>query len=48
MRFSSGRYSQAICDRCGFAFPYQSIQTEPGTGWRVCRSSQAIIPKILF
>lgn len=38
MRFSSGRYSQAICDRCGFAFPYQSIQTEPGTGWRVCRS----------
>lgn len=34
--YSSGRNALAVCDRCGFAYPYSSIISEPGTGWRVC------------
>ncbi len=34
--YARGKYAQAICDRCGFAFPYLSVREEPGTGWRVC------------
>jgi hypothetical protein len=38
MGFVSGKYSQSICDRCGFRFKYRNIKNEPGTGWRVCES----------
>lgn len=34
--WAKGTHARAICDRCGFAFPYRSIREEPGTGWRVC------------
>lgn len=36
--YASGRKALAICDRCGFAYPYLTIVEEPGTGWRVCRT----------
>lgn len=35
MRFSSGKNAKAICDRCGFAYPYPKIRAE-WNGSRVC------------
>ena len=37
MAFASGKYALAICDRCGFEYPYSSIKKE-WTGSRVCSS----------
>lgn len=34
--YSSGKRALAVCDRCGFAYPYSRIRTEMGTGSRVC------------
>jgi len=34
--FSSGKNALAICERCGFSYPYQSIVCESGTSRRVC------------
>lgn len=36
MTYATGKYSRAICDRCGFAFDYPELNTEPGTSYRVC------------
>jgi hypothetical protein len=33
--FASGRYSQAVCDRCGFAYAYLTMRKEPNGSW-VC------------
>jgi len=33
--FASGKHAQAICDRCGMAYPYLSIKEE-WNGSRVC------------
>ena len=35
MSFAVGRYSQAICDRCGFAVKYLELKEE-WNGLRVC------------
>lgn len=35
MTFAVGKYSQAICDRCGFAYPYLQLQKE-WNGLEVC------------
>tara|TARA_Y100001938_G_C8037220_1_gene404025 strand:+ start:142 stop:471 length:330 start_codon:yes stop_codon:yes gene_type:complete len=35
MSFAVGRYSQAICDRCGFAVKYLELKQE-WNGLRVC------------
>lgn len=35
-KFASGRTSKAVCDRCGFSYPYRELRTE-WTGVRVCR-----------
>lgn len=35
MTFAVGRKSQAICDRCGFAYPYLELKEE-WNGLRVC------------
>ena len=35
MSFAVGKFSQAICDRCGFAYPYLSLQKE-WNGLEVC------------
>ena len=37
MSWASGKYSQSICDKCGFRFKYKRIKNEPDTGWRVCQ-----------
>lgn len=37
-KFATGKHSTAVCDRCGFRYPYLQIRTEPGTRWRVCRT----------
>lgn len=34
-KFASGKFSSAVCDRCGFPVPYNSIKAE-WTGLRVC------------
>ncbi len=42
MAYASGKYAKAICDRCGFSYPYLSMLTE----WdhtRVC--SECYEPK---
>lgn len=36
MAFSSGKYSQAICDRCGFKVPYLELSKE-WNGLLVCQ-----------
>jgi formylmethanofuran dehydrogenase subunit E len=28
MAFASGKYSQAICDRCGYQYPYLELKKE--------------------
>tara|TARA_R100000951_G_scaffold114161_3_gene117829 strand:- start:4738 stop:5040 length:303 start_codon:yes stop_codon:yes gene_type:complete len=28
MKYASGKYSKGICDRCGFEYPYGSLQKE--------------------
>ena len=28
MAFASGKYSQAICDRCGYQYPYLELRKE--------------------
>ena len=35
--FASGRYSQALCARCAWAFPYLELKREPNGSW-VCGS----------
>ena len=35
MSFAVGKFSQAICDRCGFAYPYLQLQKE-WNGLEVC------------
>ena len=35
MKYASGKYARAICDRCGFEFPYISLQKE-WNGLKVC------------
>ena len=42
MAYASGKYAIAICDRCGFRFPYPSLKKE-WTGFRVC--SECFEPK---
>ena len=38
--FASGKYAIAICDRCGFEYPYNELRFEISdqkrTGFRVC------------
>ena len=34
-RFATGKKSKALCDRCGFKYPYLSLKTE-WNGLRVC------------
>lgn len=34
-KYASGRTSVAVCDRCGFVFPYADLRRE-WTGLRVC------------
>lgn len=34
--YASGKYSYAVCDRCGFRYPMRDIVTEPKTHFRVC------------
>ena len=38
--FASGKYAIAICDRCGFQYPYNQLRFEISdqkrTGFRVC------------
>ena len=36
MAYASGKRSLAICDRCGFRFPYPKLVKE-WTGFRVCQ-----------
>ena len=36
MRYASGKYANAICDRCGHRVPYLSLVTEAQTGLKVC------------
>lgn len=35
MAIASGKYAVAICDRCGFQYPYLDLKKE-WTGFRVC------------
>ncbi len=39
--FASGKYAIAICDRCGFEYPYTELRFEISdqrrTGFRVCQ-----------
>jgi len=42
MAYASGKFAIAICDRCGFRFPYLSLKKE-WTGFRVC--SECFEPK---
>lgn len=42
MAYASGRYSLAICDRCGFRYKYTKLRKE-WTGFRVC--SECYEPK---
>ena len=42
MAYASGRYSVAICDRCGFRYKYTKLRKE-WTGFRVC--SECYEPK---
>ena len=35
MKYASGKYARAICDRCGFEYPYTSLQKE-WNGLKVC------------
>lgn len=35
MAYARGKYALAICDRCGFRYPYLSLQKE-WTGMKVC------------
>lgn len=35
--YAGGKYAIAICDRCGFQFPYLSLVREPVTALYVCR-----------
>jgi hypothetical protein len=34
--YASGKYSQAVCDQCGFQFPLNSLKKE-WTGFKVCQ-----------
>ena len=34
--YARGRHSRAVCDRCGFAYPYRVLKRE-WTGLYVCR-----------
>jgi len=34
--FASGKWAIAICDRCGWKYPWKSLRTEPGTLLKVC------------
>lgn len=34
-RFARGKYSKAICDICGFAYPYQTLKKN-SDGFLVC------------
>lgn len=36
MTFATGKYSQSICDRCGFQYPYTAMQLEQDTNVFVC------------
>ena len=42
MAYASGKYSVAICDRCGFRYKYTQLKKE-WTGFRVC--SECYEPK---
>ena len=42
MAYASGKYSLAICDRCGFRYKYTKLRKE-WTGFRVC--SECYEPK---
>ncbi len=35
MAFASGKYALAICDRCGFQYPYVALRKE-WTGFKTC------------
>ena len=35
MAYAQGKYSRAICDRCGFDIPYLDLRKE-WTGFKVC------------
>jgi len=35
MAFASGKYALAICDRCGFQYPYLDLKKE-WTGFKTC------------
>ena len=36
VNYASGRFAQAICDRCGQQFRYNAMSREPGTRFFVC------------
>lgn len=36
MAFASGKYANAICQRCGFKYKYLEMTHEPGTKLYVC------------
>ena len=36
MAFATGKYSQAICDRCGYQYPYLDLKKE-WNGLFVCQ-----------
>lgn len=36
--FATGRRAIAICDRCGWKYPWMSLRTEPGTLYKVCQT----------
>ena len=38
MRYAGGKHSWSVCDRCGGSYKYLSIENEPDTKFRVCRS----------
>lgn len=37
-RFATGKYSIAICDRCGLQYPYTGLITEVDTNEQVCQT----------
>lgn len=36
MAYAKGKYAKAICDRCGWKYPYLKMRTEQGTKLTVC------------
>ena len=36
MAYARGTFASQCCDRCGFVFPYGTLQKESDTRWLVC------------